>query len=54
MSGEGGARLAGVHRHPLPGDAQQVRGAPPQDAGAQQGLSGQSHCKEDNGSDLDL
>ena len=43
MSGEGGARAAGVHRDPLPGDAQQVRGAPPPDAGTQQGLSGQKH-----------
>jgi len=40
MSGEGGARAAGVHRDPLPGDAQQVRGAPPPDAGTQQGLPG--------------
>lgn len=54
MSGEGGACPAGVHRHPLPRDAQQVRGASPQDAGAQQGLSGQLHFKEDNDSDSDL
>ena len=41
VSGEGGARAAGLHRVPLPGPAQQVRGAAPQDARAQQGVPGQ-------------
>ena len=32
LPGEGGSRAAGVHGVPLPRHAQQVRGAPAQDA----------------------
>ena len=41
LPGEGGARPAGVHGVSLPRHAQQVRGAPPQDAGTEPSLSGE-------------